>query len=327
MLAEIKSLTDKNLISTIIIGWNVEAVNLFDRLLDYSVLGYNVRAFITPGQDEKVSNYKNVPVYPGLTNLSTEVERLEIKQVLIVLSPEERSSLSEILKICNRLGLDYRIVSDAYGPDYSHVIRDIIKEVMTPSEFGLRRVVDILGSLILLILLFPLFLIVAIGIKLESSGPIFYSQQRYGKNSKVFAVHKFRSMVQDAEKRSGPVWASKKDPRITRVGAFMRKTRIDELPQFMNVLKGDMSFIGPRPERPFFADTFKTKIPFYMNRLNVKPGITGLAQVTVGYDETLEDVKDKVRRDLEYIEHEDSLKMNLYIIWKTILVVLLGEGQ
>ena len=134
-------------------------------------------------------------------------------------------------------------------------------------------------------------------------------------------------MVQDAEKKSGPVWAVKQDPRVTPFGQFMRKARIDELPQLMNIIKGEMSFIGPRPERPFFADEFKKQIPFYMNRLKILPGITGLAQVTVGYDETIEDVRNKVLRDLEYIDSVNSLKMNFGILLKTVASVLRGEGQ
>ena len=123
------------------------------------------------------------------------------------------------------------------------------------------------------------------------------------------------------------MWAQKQDPRITKIGAFIRKARIDELPQLLNVLKGDMSIIGPRPERPFFADSFKITIPMYMNRLKVKPGITGLAQVIVGYDETMEDVKEKLKKDIDYIDNSSKWCMNFKVLWKTIFVVLLGEGQ
>ena len=206
-------------------------------------------------------------------------------------------------------------------------MRHVISDVLKPQDISIRKVFDLLAAAFLMILLFPLFIITSIIIKLESSGPIFYSQERYGKDRKSFRVIKFRSMVQDAEEKSGPVWATKSDPRITKFGQFMRKTRIDELPQLINILRGEMSFIGPRPERPFFSDEFKKQIPFYMNRLKAKPGITGLAQVTVGYDETIEDVKNKVLKDLEYIEHSNSLKMNLNICWQTVGSVLRGEGQ
>ena len=313
--------------NALIVGWNVEAASLFDRIISAPALGYNIRGFIKPfGASEKVY-YKNVPVLGGTEDLAKIVENYSINEVLIVLSPQEKQYLAEIIDICTKNSIVYRVVADTYDAGYDHVIRHIIRDVWRPGEFGTRRIFDFLGSLFLLILLFPLFIVVAVAIKLESDGPIFYSQQRYGKDGSIFAVHKFRSMVQDAETKSGPVWAVKQDPRITRLGMFMRKTRIDELPQLMNVLKGDMSFIGPRPERPFFADSFKKQIPFYMNRLQSKPGITGLAQVTVGYDETIEDVKEKVARDIEYIENLKSWKMNLRILWKTFFVVIFGEGQ
>ena len=313
--------------NALIVGWNIEAANLFDRILSTSALGYNIRGFIKPsGITEKVF-YKNVPILGGIGDIVKIVESHNINEVLIVLSQQEKKYLSEIIDICTKNGITYRVVADTYDAGYEHVIRHVIRDVWRPGEFGIRRIFDFGGSLFLLILLFPLFIVVAIIIKLESKGPIFYPQQRYGKDGKIFAVHKFRSMVQDAETKSGPVWAVKHDPRITRFGMFMRKTRIDELPQLMNVLKGDMSFIGPRPERPFLADSFKKQIPLYMNRLQTKPGITGLAQVTVGYDETIEDVKEKVAKDIEYIENLKSWKMNLRILWKTFFVVIFGEGQ
>lgn len=313
--------------NTLIFGWNIEAVSLYDRLLNAPALGYYVRGFIKPSGFESKTHYKNVPVLGDLSTLVEIVQRLEINEVLIVLSLQEKQYLSEIINLCSKCNIEYRVVTDTYDAAYDHVIRDVIRDVIQSKDMGLRRFVDLLGGLILMVLLFPLFAIVAFAIKLESKGPVFYSQQRYGKGGRVFAVHKFRSMVQDAEKKSGPVWATKVDPRITRLGRILRKTRIDELPQVMNVLKGDMSFIGPRPERPFFADSFKKQIPFYMNRLKTKPGITGLAQVTVGYDETIDDVKEKIARDIEYIENMNSWQMNLKILWMTMVVVLMGEGQ
>ena len=327
MLAQVDIIEQKKYKSALIVGWNVEAANLYDKLLSIPALGYDVRGFVRPSGVKEKSHYKNVPIVGDISNLKEQIEKLNIEEVLIVLSPPEKQYLSSIISICQQSGVNYRIVSDTYDEEYAHIIRDVIRDVWSTKDFGIRRIIDLIGSIILMILLFPLFVIVAIAIKLESKGPIFYSQQRYGKNGRIFAVHKFRSMVHDAEKRSGPVWAQKKDPRVTKVGRFMRKTRIDELPQLINILKGDMSFIGPRPERPFFAETFKKQIPFYMNRLQVKPGVTGLAQVTVGYDETIEDVKEKVKKDLEYIQHANSLKMNLKILGKTVITVLAAEGQ
>ena len=216
-----------------------------------------------------------------------------------------------------------------------------------------KRSVDIVGSIVGLILTIPFWVVIPILIKLDSRGPVFYSQTRVGINKrkrqrriyqkadtgerrdrerrrqdhlgKPFMVYKFRTMVDDAEKSSGPVWATKKDARVTRIGSFLRKSRIDEIPQFWNVLIGDMSLVGPRPERPSFVLDLSTKVKGYANRLDVKPGLTGLAQVESGYDSTLSSVVDKVRHDLEYIEKR-SLWTDIKIMLKTVIVVFTGKG-
>lgn len=327
MLAKVDVRDQEQLINALIVGWNNEAAGLYDKLLNYPALKYSIKGFIRPAGIQEKAYYKNVPIIGDLSNLADLIESHSIDEVLIVLSNYEQQYLSEILKVCQKADVEYKVVADTYDTGYQHVVRDVIKDALIPRDFGIRRLLDFSAALILLILLLPLFIIVGIVIKLESPGTVFYSQQRCGKNKKIFSIYKFRSMVQDAEKASGPVWAQKQDPRITKIGRFMRKTRIDELPQLMNIIRGDMSFIGPRPERPFFVDMFKKQIPMYINRLKVKPGVTGLAQVVVGYDETFEDVKNKIKADIEYIEKADSLKMNLYILWKTFFVVLTGEGQ
>ena len=168
---------------------------------------------------------------------------------------------------------------------------------------------------------------VAIAIRLESKGGVLYTQERVGEGGRIFKIYKFRSMFSDAEKRSGPTLATHNDPRITRVGGILRRTRIDELPQLVNVIKGDMSLIGPRPERPYFVEKYDKEIPRYLERLKVKPGLTGFAQVETGYDESLEDVKIKVEYDLYYIAHRDSFKLYFKIMLKTLWVVLTAKGQ
>jgi len=189
----------------------------------------------------------------------------------------------------------------------------------------LKRVLDIVGALIGLIVFSPLMLIVAIMVKLTSKGPVIYSQTRVGKDGKLFQIYKFRTMKQDAEKETGPVWAVVGDSRLTPIGGFLRRTHIDELPQLINVLKGDMSIIGPRPERPVFVEEFKKLIPDYEKRLTVKPGITGLAQVWHRYDETIHDVQKKLKYDLLYIK-KMCLWSDIRIILRTFRVVVTGEG-
>jgi len=216
-----------------------------------------------------------------------------------------------------------------------------------------KRVFDIIGAMVGLVLSLPLYIVLPILIKLDSPGPVFYTQVRVGENrrkkdrryhqksdaterrardrrrenamGRTFKVIKFRTMIQDAEKKCGPVWATENDPRITKLGRFMRKTRLDEFPQFFNVLIGDMSLVGPRPERPNFVADLSTKVDNYASRLEVKPGLTGLAQVESGYDSDLDSVTRKVNLDLKYINNW-SLWNDIKIMLRTIVVVFTGKG-
>ncbi len=216
-----------------------------------------------------------------------------------------------------------------------------------------KRSMDILVAIIGMILTLPVWIILPILIKLDSPGPVFYSQVRVGKNSrkrvrrvyqqtdidenrtrdrrrenffgKTFKVIKFRTMVNNAEKNSGPVWASKNDTRITKLGTFLRNSRLDEIPQFINILKGEMSIVGPRPERPKFVQELDQKVDGYAKRLEVKPGLTGLAQITSGYDDSISSVVTKVEHDLHYIENR-SIWFDIKIMFKTIKVVCTGHG-
>jgi exopolysaccharide biosynthesis polyprenyl glycosylphosphotransferase len=185
----------------------------------------------------------------------------------------------------------------------------------------LKWLIDIFVSITALVILLPLLLIICILIQLDSNGPVFFIQERIGKDGKPFNMIKFRTMYIDAEK-NGPQWAIKNDSRITRIGYFLRKYRLDETPQFINIIKGEMSLIGPRPERLVFIETFKTEIPYFEERLIVKPGITGWAQINGGYDLT---PKEKLNLDLFYIKHL-SFVLDLRILLQSILVILLAKG-
>lgn len=199
-----------------------------------------------------------------------------------------------------------------------------------------KRLMDIVFALVGLTITLPLFPFIALAIRLDSQGPIIYQQVRIGYQMegyiRLFMMKKFRTMRNDAEAGTGPVWAQKNDPRITRVGNFLRKTRLDEIPQLWNVLVGDMSMVGPRPERPGMYQKLENNIPFYSERtFDVVPGITGLAQVNMGYDETLNDVKNKVAYDHAYALALTTtwgwLKMDFYIMIKTLYVMVTGKGQ
>jgi Sugar transferases involved in lipopolysaccharide synthesis len=188
-----------------------------------------------------------------------------------------------------------------------------------------KRITGIMISMAGLLLTAPLLIITAISIRLDSPGSVFFRQERVGENDKIFYVLKFRSMIQDAECEGGPVWAEKDDPRVTRVGKIIRKLRIDEIPQMINVLKGEMSFVGPRPERPEFVEELKKEIPYYSQRHSVKPGITGWAQIMYQYGSSVEDAREKLQYDLYYVKNMSTL-LDLMIIFKTVKVVLLRKG-
>ena len=179
----------------------------------------------------------------------------------------------------------------------------------------IKRALDIVGASVLLVVLGPVILASAALVKLTSNGSAFFKQIRVGKDGRLFQIMKLRTMQADAEKTTGPVWARKRDSRITRLGSFLRKTHIDEFPQLINVLRGEMSLIGPRPERPFFVNRFRHEIPNYEQRLAVKPGITGLAQVRYKYDESLADVRNKLTYDLVYVKRMSWLMDARILLW------------
>jgi sugar transferase (PEP-CTERM system associated) len=195
-----------------------------------------------------------------------------------------------------------------------------------PGILLLQATYNLLLALIGTILFAPIMAAVAIGVKLSSPGPVLYRQTRVGLDDRQFTVYKFRSMSADAEAKTGAVWAARNDPRVTRFGRFLRKSRLDELPQFFNVLTGDMALVGPRPERPEFVKTLSEKIPYYRQRHCVKPGITGWAQINYKYGDTLEDTIAKLEYDLYYIKNV-SLSLDAYIVFHTLKTMLLSRGS
>jgi sugar transferase (PEP-CTERM system associated) len=191
---------------------------------------------------------------------------------------------------------------------------------------AVKRAMDVLAGIAGLVIFGPVILVMAALVRMTSPGPAFYSQRRVGRDGRVFTVHKLRSMRADAERDTGPVWAGAGDGRVTTIGRFMRTTRLDELPQFWNILNGSMSLIGPRPERPEFVQSLTRDIPFYGQRHTIKPGLTGWAQVRYTYGATVEDAIEKLQYDLYYIKHM-SAALDLFIVFETIKTVLLRRGQ
>lgn len=321
--------------NTLIVGWATKGRELFDVVSRYPALGYNVIGFVAVTEETGHTDHKGIPVLGTLRNLPEVIDMHEVKDVLIALDSSEHDKLLDVISSCNSHEVSLKIIPDLYdiisgqartNQIYGFPLIEIMPEIMQPWELALKRTLDIVVSATILFLGLPIWLLVSLAIRLDSKGPVFYSQERVGKDERRFRIIKFRSMGEDAEVASGPVWANKEDPRVTNVGKVLRKLRLDEIPQLVNVLDGDMSLVGPRPERPFFVEQLSKEIPLYKRRLKVRPGITGWAQVKHKYDESIDDVRKKVQYDLFYIENM-SLRMDFKILLNTIAVVFLGKGR
>ena len=321
--------------NTLIVGWAEKAKNLFDMVEQHPALGYKVIGFVPVGAPEAAESYRGIPLVGSIVELPALIDRHNVREVLIALDSTEHDRMLDVIAACNSTPVNLKIIPDLYdiisgqartNQIYGFPLIEIMPEIMQPWERAVKRGIDIAVSLVVLAVGMPVWIIVACAIKLDSKGPVFYTQGRVGKDGKHFRIVKFRSMDKDAEEDSGPVWAEKQDPRVTRVGRIIRNLRLDEIPQFINVLDGNMSLVGPRPERPFFVDQLSKEIPLYKRRLKVRPGITGWAQVKHKYDESIDDVRKKVEYDLYYIENM-TLRMDLKILLNTIFVVLLGKGH
>jgi exopolysaccharide biosynthesis polyprenyl glycosylphosphotransferase len=321
--------------NTIIVGYNAKAMEIQRTLKKFRGLGLDVVGYVAVKDKNVGKKFDGIEVLDSVHNIEKVIRAVKAEEVIFALEKHEDDVLIEVLGKCEDEKVNLKIVPDLYDiisgqaktmQIYGFPLIDIMPQLMPEWEKKVKRLMDILFSIITLIITSPILILVSILIKLESKGPIIFKQNRTGQDGKEFNVYKFRSMVQDAEKLSGPVWSTKDDPRITRIGKFIRKVRIDEIPQMFNVLKGEMSFVGPRPERPYFVEKLSKEIPLYKRRLKVRPGITGWAQVKHKYDETIEDVQTKLRYDLFYIENM-SLRMDFKIIFRTIFVVIFGKGH
>lgn len=317
----------------VLIGTGKNAIDVAANLERNKILGLNVIGFVKT--NELVHSELKKPILGTLEYLREIILENEVDDVIVALEAEESAKLIEIVDKVDIPNIAIKILPDFYqmiiglnrtNQIFGLPLIDIMPDPMPSWEKFTKRLIDVLISLILLILVSPIMLILWILIPLSSKGKAIYSQERVGLFGKSFIIHKFRTMFSDAEKLSGPQLATQNDPRITPLGLFMRKTRLDELPQLWNVIKGEMSLVGPRPERPFFVDQFKKQIPLYSRRLRVRPGITGWAQVKWKYDETFDDVVEKTKYDLFYVENM-SLRMDLKILVNTIATVILGKGQ
>jgi len=295
----------------------------------FTVLGFLDDA---PGAHDKLPQGAELLGKPS--DLLNIVDELHPDLVLVALPDMRKALPADDLLECRLRGIGVEEWPSFYEKQTGKILVTDLRPswlifcdgfVNTYRTQAIKRAIDIILALVGLALTLPVMVVVALLIKLDSVGAILFRQERVGQHGKIFILNKFRSMRANAERASGPVWASVRDPRITRVGRFLRKTRLDELPQLFNVLLGDMSFIGPRPERPDFLRVLQRRIPFYAGRLAVKPGITGWAQIRHPYAASVEETQEKLQYDLYYIKNL-SLFLDLLILLQTIQVVLFTRG-
>ena len=311
-----------NLRKAVIVGCGAQAQALLRRARDPAWAGFEVAAVFDPGVD--ACHVEGASVQP-LAELGAFVAAHAIDEVWISLPLEQSARLEQVLAQLRSSTANVRYVPDMLGLFLlNHGVTEILDTPMldltaTPMlgfDRALKRAEDIVIASIIFILISPVLLLIAIGVKLSSRGPVLYRQERITWSGRKFVMLKFRSMPVDVEQRTGAVWAKRGDSRATKLGAFLRRTSLDELPQFINVLKGDMSIVGPRPERPMFVEQFKERIPGYMQKHMVKAGITGWAQINGWRGDS--DLNQRIKHDLYYIEHW-SLLFDLRIIALTLV--------
>jgi len=316
----------------LIVGAGDLGRKLADRIRNHRELGLKIEGFLTDNMDEVGREAEGLPILGVCEDVQKIIGDRRIDQVFVALPLEAHHRIQVVLSNISDEMVDVKVVPDLYQfavlrggvEDFDGLPVVSLKE--TPL-YGWRvvakRIFDVIFSIVVLVTISPLMLLIALAVKISSRGPVFYAQERMGLDGRVFQMPKFRSMRIDAEAETGAVWASEDDPRRTRVGALLRRTSLDELPQFVNVLKGDMSVVGPRPERPVFIEEFRRSIPKYMLRHKVKAGITGWAQVNGWRGNT--SLERRIEFDLYYIENW-SFALDLRIIWLTVWKGLTGKN-
>ncbi|MEA3444643.1 MAG: sugar transferase [Bacteroidota bacterium] len=320
--------------NTIIVGSNIKAVELFKEIngKEKSAGNYFV-GFVSVHKKAKyllgnyIENLGNIDTLPDI------IRKYKIEEIIIAIESNEHNEIGRIINKLESFDIVVKVIPDMYdiltgkvrmSSLYGVALIQISHDLMAAWEENLKRVLDILISVIALILLTPFYIFLSISVKLSSKGPILYSHERIGRYGKPFIIYKFRSMYIGAEK-AGPALSSRNDSRITNFGLFMRKSRFDEIPQFYNVLIGDMSLVGPRPERQYFIDRIVPKAPHYTHLQKVRPGITSWGQVKYGYAENVDQMIERLKYDIIYIENM-SLYTDLKILIYTVHTVIRGKG-
>ncbi len=314
----------------LIIGTKESGKEILKEFHGKSGWGYEVAGFVDRDASLVGTEHQGVKVLGTVQDIIPLIHEYDIDRI-IVASPIRHRELLEDLTNYDETHVKVEVIPELYEIFIGRVDHTLLNDIplvkLTRKDISgwvvfVKQIADILLSIIILIGFFPVWLFIAVFIKLTSSGSVFYTQERVGKSERLFKIYKFRTMYAGAEKESGPILADENDPRITPLGRLLRRVRLDEIPNIINILKGEMSFVGPRPERPEFVEEFMKKIPGYKERFKLKPGITGLAQVSGSYATT---ARNKLKYDLIYA-YNQSLFLDLKIILITIKIILTGRG-
>jgi exopolysaccharide biosynthesis polyprenyl glycosylphosphotransferase len=321
--------------NTIIVGSNGNAISIYNEIESQPKAAFN--KFVGFVHAVKYPSYKlekHIPNLGHFSNLRHLISEMNIEEVIIATERSEHNTIEQIISEIEDTDVLIKVIPDMQDfllgtvkttSIYQTPLIQVSFDFMPPWQLNLKRVMDIALSAIAIIILSPVYLFCIIGVKLSSKGPVFYTQERIGISGRTFMIPKFRSMIIGAENGT-PMLSSKNDNRVTSFGRFMRKTRLDEIPQFFSVLKGDMSLVGPRPERQFFIDQITQRAPHYKLLLKVKPGITSWGQVKYGYAENVDQMIERLKYDILYLENM-SLAMDIKIMAYTLLTVMKGSGQ
>ena len=333
--ATVRKVHDRRIgFNTVLVGGNERALAVYQEIEGMSKSpGNRFIGFLNVnGGDQQLAGV--LPRLGKWHDLRSVIAQHGIEEVIIAVDSTEHEHMSRIMNELEGTAARIKVIPDMYDilsgsvkmtSIFGTPLIEVNPEIMPAWQFSLKRVIDIAISAVALIVLSPMLLIIAAAVKWSGPGPIFFRQQRIGKHGLPFFIYKFRSMVNDAE-RNGPQLSSETDPRITPIGRWLRRTRMDELPQFWNVLKGDMSLVGPRPERQHFIDAIMELAPHYRHLHKVRPGITSWGQVKFGYAENVEQMVRRLKYDILYIENM-SLAVDLKILAYTVLIVMKGDGK
>lgn len=321
--------------NTVLVGGNERAVAIHQEIEGMRKSpGNRFIGFVNVNGGDQQLAASGLPRLGKWHQLRQVIQEHAVEEVIIAVDSGEHEHMSRIMNELEGTGVRIKVIPDMYDilsgsvkmtSIFGTPLIEVNPEIMPAWQFSLKRVFDIAASTVALVLLSPLLAIIALAVRWDSRGPIFFRQERIGKHGRPFQIIKFRSMVCDAE-RDGPQLSSKSDPRITTVGRWLRRTRMDELPQFWNVLKGDMSLVGPRPERQHFIEAITEVAPHYRHLQKVRPGITSWGQVKFGYAENVEQMVRRLKYDILYIENM-SLAVDLKILAYTVLIILKGDGK